>query len=175
MTEDRYVDPRTKLAEIRAAVEAARAMPMSSSAVVNRAELLGMLDDLSAAIDAAFAESAQVVAQREGVVDEGRKQADLIVHEAEIERDRLVSDTEVYRLAQHQAEKLLQETQAETEALRADTDEYVDAKLANFEITLERTLDALNRGRERLSGTTVLHSLTPEEADKIELPEHLED
>ena len=168
------MDVHAKLAEIRAAIESARSMPMSSSAVVNRAELLSMLDELRAALEQAFVESRRVVADREGVVDEGRREADLIVHEAENERDRLVSTTEVYRLAQHQAEKLLADTKAETDALRAETDDYVDAKLANFEITLERTLDAVKRGRERLSGTA-FSQLTPEAADEIVLPDHLED
>jgi cell division septum initiation protein DivIVA len=169
------VDVNAKLAELRAAIETARSMPMSSSAVVNRAEVLALLDQVQEALDAAFSESAKVVASRDDVVGEGRKQADLIIHEAENERDRLVSDTEVYRMAQYEAEKALGEAKTEAEALRAETDEYVDAKLANFEITLERTLEAVKRGRERLSGTTVMHGLTPEEADKIVLPEHLED
>jgi cell division septum initiation protein DivIVA len=168
------VDVKAKIAQIREAVEAARSMPMSSSAVVNRAELLGLIDELQQAVEDAFTESARVVAYRESVVDEGRKEADLIVHEAENERERLVSDTEVFRLAQHQAERVVDEAKTEAEALRAETDEYVDAKLANFEITLERTLEAVKRGRARLSGTTVMDSLTPEEADKIVLPDHLE-
>ena len=167
------MDVKTQLAKIRELVENARSMPMSSSAVVNRSEILGLLDELSATLDHAFRESREVVADRHGVVEEGRKQADLIIHEAEIERDRLVSDTEVFRMAQSRAETLLAEVKAESDALRAEADEYVDGKLANFEITLERTLEAVKRGRERLSGT-VLDSLTPEEADKIVLPEHLE-
>jgi cell division septum initiation protein DivIVA len=143
--------------------------------VVNRAEILAMLDELHETIGTAFQESNQVVAQRDGVVDEGRKQADLIIHEATNERDRLVSDTEVFRLAQHQAETMLHDAKTESEALRAETDEYVDTKLANFEITLERTLEAVKRGRDRLSGATAMSGLTPEEADKIVLPDHLED
>jgi F0F1-type ATP synthase membrane subunit b/b' len=169
------VDVHRQLAELREAIETARSMPMSSSAVVNRAEILGMLDQLQARIEQAFLEAQRVVADREGVVDEGRRQADLIVHDAENERDRLVSDTEVFRLAQHKAETMLNDAKVEAEAMRAETDEYVDTKLANFEITLERTLEAVKRGRDRLSGTTVMHSLTPEEADKIVLPEHLAD
>jgi len=168
------VDVHQKLAEIREAIESARSMPMSSSAVVNRAELLGQLDELREAFEQAIAESRSVVASRDGVVDEGRKEADLIIHEAEIARDRLVSDTEVFRLAQYKSETMLNDAKTESEALRAETDEYVDAKLANFEITLERTLDAVKRGRERLLGG-LMNSLTPEEADKIVLPEHLED
>jgi cell division septum initiation protein DivIVA len=168
------VDVQAKLAEIREAVETARSMPMSSSAVVNRAEILGMLDELQDTIGQALSESNKVVAEREGVVDEGRKEADLIIHEAKNERDRLVSDTEVFRLAQYQAERLVNDAKTEGEALRAETDEYVDTKLANFEISLERTLEAVRRGRDRLSGTTTMHGLTPEEADKIVLPDHLE-
>ena len=168
------MDVHQKLAEIREAIESARSMPMSSSAVVNRAELLGQLDELREAFEQAIAESRSVVASRDGVVDEGRKEADLIIHEAEIARDRLVSDTEVFRLAQYKSETMLNDAKTESEALRAETDEYVDAKLANFEITLERTLDAVKRGRERLLGG-LMNSLTPEEADKIVLPEHLED
>jgi hypothetical protein len=67
---------------------------------------------------------------------------------------------------------MLTEAKTEAEALRAETDEYVDAKLANFEITLERTLEAVRRGRQRLTGG-VFGTLTPEEADKIILPDHL--
>lgn len=171
---DASVDVRSLLAELRTAIESARSMPMSSSAVVNRPDVLEMIGRLDLALDQTFAESARLMANREVVFDEARKQADLIVHEAENERDRLVSDTEVFRLAQQKAQDMLDEAKTEAEALRAETDDYVDAKLANFQITLERTLEAVNRGRERLSGTTVLHQLTPEEADKIVLPDHLD-
>lgn len=164
-----------RLDEVRALVENARSMPMSSSAVVNRSELVDLLDGLAAALDAAFRESTQVVATRDDVVGEGRATADLIVRDAENERDRLVSDTEVFRLAQREAERLVHDAKTESDELRAETDAYVDGKLATFEITLERTLEAVKRGRDRLSGTTAMSSLTPEEADKLVLPEHLQD
>ena len=58
--------------------------------------------------------------------------------------------------------------------LRKETDDYVDEKLATFEITLERTIEAVRRGRERLAGRSALDSLTEDEVDRIKLPEHLE-
>jgi cell division septum initiation protein DivIVA len=164
---------QAKLARVREAVEAARSMPMSSSAVVNRTELLDMIDDLQREVVTAFGDAQRVMASRNDVVEEGRQQAEEIIRQAHLERDKLASDTDVFRLAQHQAEELLSEARSEAEALRAETDEYVDGKLANFEITLERTLDAVRRGRDRLAGRTVMDGLTAEEADKIVLPEHL--
>jgi cell division septum initiation protein DivIVA len=168
------VDVHAKLAELRQAVEEARSMPMSASAVVNRGELLDLVGEIERAVDAALSDAREILADREGVVDEGRKEATQIIADARSERDHLVSDTEVYRVAKRKADEVLAQADADAEALRKETDEYVDAKLANFEITLERTIEAVKRGRERLAGRTDLDSLTEDEADKIKLPEHLE-
>jgi cell division septum initiation protein DivIVA len=168
------VDVHAKLAEIRQVVEQARSMPMSASAVVNRGELLNMLDELNAELQSAFSEAQKVIADRDSVVEDGRKEAAQLVADAHNEQERLVSDTEVYRLAKREADALLESARGEAEGLRKETDDYVDAKLANFEITLERTMEAVKRGRERLAGRSELDSLTQDEADKIKLPEHLE-
>jgi cell division septum initiation protein DivIVA len=168
------VDVNAKLDELRRTLEEARSMPMSASVVVNRSEVLALVDEVRAAMAAAFSESQQVVAAKEAVIDEGRHEAEQIVADAHNERDRLISDTDVYRVAKRQADDVLQKAHAEAEELRKETDDYVDAKLANFEITLERTMEAVKRGRERLAGRTELDSLTTEEADRIVLPEHLE-
>lgn len=169
------MDVHAKLAEIRQVVEQARSMPMSASAVVNRGELLGMLDELRGALDAAFSESARVVAESDSYLDEGRRRADEMRLAAESERDRIVSDTEVYRVARHQADEMISKARQEADELIRETDEYVDAKLANFEITLERTMDAVKRGRDRLAGRTDLHALGDDtDVAGIQLPEHLE-
>ena len=149
-------------------------MPMSASAVVNRAELLNLLDELQGAIATELSDAERVVAERDAVLDEGRQEAEQILKDARNEREHIISDTEVFRLAKREADEVLAHARAESEELRKETDEYVDAKLANFEITLERTMEAVKRGRERLAGRIALDSLTDDEVDKIILPEHLE-
>jgi cell division septum initiation protein DivIVA len=168
------VEVHAKLAELRRLVEEARSMPMSASAVVNRKEVLALLDELGGSIAAALGEAREVLGRRAEVVEEGRREAEQIVSDARNERDAVISDTEVFKLAKRQADELLESARAEAEGLRRETDDYVDAKLANFEITLERTTEAVRRGRERLAGRTALDSLTDEEVDKIDLPEHLD-
>lgn len=168
------VDVHAKLAEIRRAVEDARSMPMSASAVVNRGEMLTMLDDLAGALDAAFTDAQRVLSDRDAVVDQGRSEAAQIVAEAKNEREHIISDTEVYRVAKRQAEHVLEQAQAESVELRRETDDYVDGKLANLEISLEKTMEAVRRGRERLAGRSALHSLTDDDVDAIKLPEHLD-
>ena len=168
------MDVHAKLAEIRRVVEQARSMPMSASAVVNRAELLELLDELKNEMGDAFSQADRVLRERDDLVAEGRREAERIVADARNEHDRLVSDTELFRGAQRRADEVLAQAEVEADSLRKETDDYVDAKLANFEITLERTLEAVHRGRERLAGRSALDSLTEDEVDKIKLPEHLE-
>jgi vacuolar-type H+-ATPase subunit H len=168
------VDVHAKLAEIRQMVEQARSMPMSASAVVNRGDLIRLLDELQEAMDSAFGDAQRVLADRDEVVEGGRRDADQLVTDARNERDRLISDTEVFKAAKRAADDVLERATLEADGLRKETDDYVDAKLANFEITLERTMEAVKRGRERLAGRSALDSLTSDEVDRIKLPEHLE-
>jgi cell division septum initiation protein DivIVA len=168
------VDVHAKLDELRAAVEQARSMPMSASAVVNRTELLALIDEVSGAVESAFTDSQRVLAEREAVVDSGREEAAQIVRGAQLEREKIISDTDVFRLAKREAEEIVEHARTEADELRKETDDYVDAKLANFEVTLERTSEAVKRGRQRLAGRSTFDDLTSEQADLIKLPEHLE-
>jgi cell division septum initiation protein DivIVA len=168
------VDVHEKLTELRQAVEQARSMPMSASAVVNRAEVLALIDEVSGAVDSAFTDLHRVLADKDAVVEEGRREAERIVSDAHNEREKIISDTDVFRVAKREADHLLEAATQEADELRKETDDYVDAKLANFEITLERTTEAVKRGRERLAGRTAFDGLTSDEVDKIKLPEHLE-
>ena len=89
-----------------------------------------------------------MLAERDAVVDEGRREAEQIVADAHREREKLISDTDVYRVAKREADQHRGRGPARRPtALRQETDDYVDAKLANFEITLERTTEAVKRGR----------------------------
>ncbi len=149
-------------------------MPMSASAVVNRGELLALLDELKSEMSEAFDQANTVLRERDQLIAEGTKEAARIVEDARNERDAIVSDTEVFRVAKRRADEVLEQATAESVELRKETDDYVDGKLANFEITLERTMEAVKRGRDRLAGRSALDSLTEDEVDRIKLPEHLE-
>ena len=100
------MDVHAKLAEIRRVVEDARSMPMSASAVVNRAELLALIDELGGGLAAAFSDSDRVIADRESVVDDGRREARQLLEQARNERETIISDTEVYRVAKREADRL---------------------------------------------------------------------
>jgi len=146
------VDVQKKLDEIAAAVAGARSMPMSASCVVNRAELLAMLDEVSAALPASLSQAQDLLGDREQMVQEAQAEAQRIIESAHAERGSLVADTHIARQSQDEAERILAEARREADEIRAEADDYVDSKLANFEVVLTKTIGSVDRGREKLLG-----------------------
>ncbi|WNM30494.1 cell division initiation protein [Streptomyces sp. Li-HN-5-11] len=147
------MDVQKKLDEIVAAVSSARSMPMSASCVVNRAELLALLDEVRQALPGSLAQAQELIGDREQMVEEARREAERIIENAHAERGSLISGTEVARRSQAEADRILAEARQEAEEIRAEADDYVDSKLANFEVVLTKTLGSVGRGREKLLGT----------------------
>jgi cell division septum initiation protein DivIVA len=148
------VDVHEKLDELSRLVEDARSMPMSASCIVNRAELLGVLEELRELLPEEFRHAQLLLDDREAVVEEGRREAQRVIVEAEVERDRLTSETEVAAAAVRASEQMHIAAMEEAQTMRAEVDDYVDSKLANFEVVLDKTMAAVRRGREKLRGRT---------------------
>ena len=159
-----HVDVHDKLDELTELVETARSMPMSSSCILNRAEVLALLDDLRELLPEEFRHAELLLADREAVIEEGRAEARRILAEAEAERDRLVSESEVVSEALRQADAMRSAAAEEAHGLRREADDYVDQKLADFEVVLNKTLAAVHRGRERLHGRSELDALSRDDA-----------
>jgi cell division septum initiation protein DivIVA len=165
------VDVHAKLDELTALIEGARAMPMSASCVVNRAEVLAQIDELRAMLPTELTHARQVLDDRAAVVAEGREEADQIVEAARAERARMIARTEVMREATREADTLLTAARADADRMRVEIDDYVDGKLANFEVVLHKTLQAVEKGRAKISGRHELDSLAEPDFDDLVLPE----
>ncbi|WP_030220578.1 hypothetical protein [Streptomyces bikiniensis] len=146
------MDVQKKLDEITATVQGARSMPMSASCVVNRAELLALLEEVRQALPGSLAQARELIGDREQMVEQARREAERIIEAAHAERGSIVSDTQVARESQEEADRILSEARREAEEIRAEADDYVDSKLANFEVVLNKTIGSVDRGREKLLG-----------------------
>ena len=132
---------------------------MSSSAVVHRGEVLELLAQLRALLPQALGDARRLLEEREQVLESGRREVERLREQAQAEREALVEQSGVHRLAQAEADRLLAGAREQADAMRAEVEDYVDGKLANMEVVLAKTLDAVQRGRARLSGRSELDEL----------------
>ncbi|MET3960547.1 cell division septum initiation protein DivIVA [Marmoricola sp. OAE513] len=75
----------------------------------------------------------------------------------------MVSDTDVFKLAQLRAEEVVADAERDAARLRSEAEEYVEAKLANFEHTLTKTADRMVLGRSQIA------KLAPEELEDLKV------
>src|SRR2546423_4129352 len=151
-----------RLQQLENMVREARSMPLSTSAIVPRDEMLEVIDAARGDLPEEIKQARWVVKDREELLDKARRDAEALVERGRAERDRLVSEQEVVRAAKEESERVLADADQRSREMRLEADDYVDHKLAQFEIALEKTAAALERsiaqaqrGRERLRGGTV--------------------
>ncbi|MFM8515695.1 MAG: hypothetical protein ACKOBJ_05490 [Actinomycetota bacterium] len=160
------MDVQERLDELTVLVEDAKSMPLSASCIVNRTQVLDLIEEIRQLLPESVHRADELLADREAVVQDGRREADRILDRARAEADRMVSEHEVYLAAVAEAEALREETLEDTARMRRETDDYIDGKLATFEITLHKTLQAVDRGRERLR-SQMYEELAADDADEF--------
>ncbi|HVE26903.1 MAG TPA: hypothetical protein VNC22_15950 [Sporichthya sp.] len=182
------IDVHAKLAELHDLVTKARAMPLSASCLVNRADVLARIADIDTALPGQLAEAQKVLADADAVIADAQEQAVVVLAEAAVERDRRLELTAAGAEASAWAAQVRAEAEADAAARTTEADEYVDSRLAHFEVilekalelarrtpddpsadprahlaelseSLERTLTAVRRGRDRLAGRYEMESL----------------
>jgi hypothetical protein len=155
------VDISARLQQIEELVQEAKSMPLSASALVNREEMLELLAAAQKELPEEVKQARWVVKDREELLAKARRDGEVLVERAHQEQSRLVAQEEVVRSAQEESERILSEAAELARQMRLEAEDYVDAKLAQFEIVLEKTyteveksIAQVQRGREKLRGIT---------------------
>jgi F0F1-type ATP synthase membrane subunit b/b' len=170
------MDLTARLSQLEEMVRDAKSMPLSSSALLNRDEVLDLIEDLKSALPDEIKQARWVVKDREELLAKARRDAEAMVEQARAEQLRLASHEAVMQRAKEEAERIVQEADEDARRLRLESEDYVDAKLAQLEGTLQKILeetiasnDALSKtidqvvaGREKLRGATASAELGPE-------------
>lgn len=158
--------PETVIERLAEAVREARSMPLSSSALVNRQELTELIEDLRASLPTEITRARSILRDGQDVLERAGEEAQRVLERARQERERLLSKTEIVQAAAREADRLVAEAESTAKRIRAEAEAYVEGKLANFEVVLTKTLQAVERGRQRLAGRLEADDLAPDETEE---------
>ena len=142
-----------RIEELQVLIEEAKAVPLSSSAVINREEFLDLLAQLKQEVPEEIRQARWMSRDRDELLGRARKEAERIIAEAREQRDRLLSRTEIVHAAQREADKINDEAKERASKMQLEAEDYIDQKLAAFEILLDKTMKTVGKGREQLRGS----------------------
>ena len=159
------MDPMDRIDEIISVVEAARNVPMSRNCMIDRGEMIALLEALRTELPGELRRSVALLDERDKILDAGQREADRMIAEAEAEHHRLVSHNELVVSADREAARLVGDARAAAQRLRDEVDEYVDTTLANFEQFLTRSLASIERGRDKMHALREIGTFQSDERD----------
>jgi len=133
-------------------ISGARPMPLSSSVMINKDEVLELLDEALSRLPDELRAARWLLKEREEFLAKTRRDADDILDAARARAERMVQRTEVVKAAELRARQTIDAADEEARRLRLECEDYCDQKLASFEIVLERTLKTVAAGRTKLQG-----------------------
>ena len=133
-------------------VEEARGVPLSASCVVHRSEILEILDSARESLPHDLFQAEEILTQKEALIEEGRSSSELMIASAREEVARMIEQTAIVQAARDEAKRILDDARSQAADERAEVESYIDGRLATLEVILNKTLDAVARGRERLDG-----------------------
>lgn len=145
-----YDDVEARLLQLEQLIAEAKAVPLSASIMVNRAEVEGLLGDIRESFPEELHQARWIMQERDAILEDAQQEAEQILEDAQTEEARLIAKTEVMQSANREADRVIDEAYEQSRQIRLEAEDYVDARLASFEVVLQRTLTAVERGRERL-------------------------
>lgn len=138
-------------------VTTAKSMPLSSSAIITRDEVVDLLEALRDELPEELRQARRMLKDHEQLLAAARRESADIVDDARVQAERMVQRTEIVRQAEHRAVRIVEDAETESRRLRHEADDYVDQRLAAIEIVLDRTLKTVRAGRERLASVPAAH------------------
>jgi hypothetical protein len=133
-------------------IEEARGVPLSASCVVHRGEILEILDGARLALPSDLDLAIQIISARDVIVEDARVSAEQMIATAREDVARMVEQTAIVQAARDEAQRILDDARALADQERLEVESYIDGRLATLEVILNKTMESVARGRERLDG-----------------------
>jgi cell division septum initiation protein DivIVA len=148
-----HPDAETLLRRVNDMISGAKSMPLSSSVMISRDEVLELLEEAVTRLPEELRQARWLLREREEFLAKVQAEADDILAAARARAERMVQRTEIVREAKLVARNTVQDARDVASRLKHEAEDYCDQKLAGFEIVLERTTKTVQAGREKLRVT----------------------
>lgn len=126
-------------------------VPLSTSRRVDGDELIELLDEALARMPDELREARWMLKERQDFVDKTRNEANEMLEAARVQAERMVQRTEVVRAAEARARQVKETSENDARRLKLETEDFLDQRLASFEILLDKLAKTVATGRHKLS------------------------
>lgn len=125
-------------------------IPLSSGCVIDRDELLSIIDQMRVAIPQQFAEARRVQQEREQILALANQEAQVVVERAREEAQHVLNDQGLLKEARDRSSSIAEDTRRQAEEIMRGADEYAIRVLGELEDQLVALQTTIRNGLEIL-------------------------
>lgn len=137
------------LNQLTAILESARPMPLSTSVLINKDEVLALVRELGANLPEELQAARWLLRERDETITKANHDGDAIVAAARGRAEQMVQRSEVVKEASRRAKRIIYLAEESARRLKLEAEDYCDQRLAAIESLLQKTAGALSAGRQR--------------------------
>ena len=152
-------------------INAARPMPLSTSVMVSRDEIIELLEAAILELPEEVREARWLLKEREELLSKARVDAGLVIEEARTRVAQMVQRTEVVRSAERKARQMVEQAESQARRRQHEVDDYCDQRLEQFADALEKVQGAVVCPRTRLQPTMKVAEPEAAEPERASGPE----
>ena len=136
-------------------VQDARSMPLAADkCILERDKILDMLDEIIAQLPGELKQSRTIVESRNELISQARREAEMIMRQAQEQAKQMVTKEALYIEAKRRAEELVGQTQERIAALKKASNEYMDEALRQTEEVIAESLANVRDTRVKFRAVT---------------------
>ena len=138
-----------------------KAIPLTHNVMVDEDRMLELIDQMRIAIPEEVKKAQQLLAQRDRVMAQAQEEANRTLALAREKADQLVQKDSIVMEAQRRADLILGQGRADAEATRTDADNYVLDSLNHVHDELERLSTQVRNGIQSIEDEQLRKSPSP--------------
>lgn len=136
-------------------IQDARAMPLSADkCIVERDQVLDMLDEISAQLPSELKQSRTIVESRNELISQARREAETIVRQAQEQAKQMITKEAIYAEAKRRAEELAMQAQTRVTQIQRAGNSYMDESLRQTEEVIAQALSEVRETRMKFRTVT---------------------
>lgn len=136
-------------------VQDARSMPLAADkCILERDRVLDMLDEIIAQLPSELKQSRTIVESRNELISQARREAEMILKEAQEKAKQMITKEAVYAEAKKRSEELVGQTQNKINQLRKAGNAYMDESLRETEEAISKALAEVRDTRMKFRTVT---------------------
>ena len=136
-------------------IQDAKSVPLAGDkCIMERDRALDLLDEIIAQMPAELKQSRTIVESRNELIGQARREAEVIIRQAQEKADRMVQEEAIYQEAKRQCQELVLNTQNQLAELRKASNAYMDNALMRTEEAMAQALAEVRDTRTKFQALT---------------------